>query len=210
MLYAVEMRRSVMESWRLKTDGTWRELTQRSIALQDSDQTYPDSADLTQFRGPDLSVSVQGRAVIANPKNGSTGDGSFITFRLFRRAIPQTPTLDGLIAVIGAGQDRHNNSLVLRVDGRFALIKRIAGDGVAYDPTIAVRMETLGARNGYVGPESAKDLKYWKRNFRDFLDKWAVHLETGRLNIYDDTGTTRSDQQVNQRVQEASEHLLRV
>nr|MBA5583964.1 protein kinase [Anaerobacillus isosaccharinicus]QOY38534.1 protein kinase [Anaerobacillus isosaccharinicus] len=92
------------------------------------------------------------------------------------------PTKEELATLILNGNDSEHNSLVIDFDGKAHLIPlkgRMPNSLTGY----AVRFETFGAENGYVGTE--KSLNHLDHTYQCLLEGWLDHLVYGSTSYRD-------------------------
>jgi hypothetical protein len=129
--------------YRLQDDKSWRYLNNRDI--RPNDLTYPDLASTRRFIDPVDTVNLGNCLYKVNPKTSSLEDKvAFISQRLSRDKPPREFTEDELKSVIAFGDDSKNNTLILDLEGNFALTDLSYAMG-PYNP-VAVRRETFCAR----------------------------------------------------------------
>lgn len=91
-------------------------------------------------------------------------------------------TKEELTQVLTEGNDGRNNSLIVDFQGNVKLVP-FTNDKTTY----AVRYETFGAGNGYVGPESK--LNHLDGTYQALLEGWVDYLHYGqskKIGIYRD------------------------
>ncbi|WML49140.1 hypothetical protein RCG23_03330 [Neobacillus sp. PS3-34] len=93
-------------------------------------------------------------------------------------------TKQDLITAIRNGDDSRENSVVVTLDGKIKVIPIEKAQENC--DNYAVRHETFGAGNDYVGFEASRDMSHIDCTF-DNLDKaWKTHVETGETSVYAD------------------------
>lgn len=205
MVYTVDLKR-LLDLWRLREDGQWRTVQAGDLEPKPGDKVISDPWRLASYRAPNMVITVGGQEVTVNEPQWP-GSGYDVKLRLHRTERPAIPSEEEMLDVIRQGDDRRNNVLALGVDGHFHLFDRHERRGpfdIVSDPTIAVRMETFVAGNGYIGRKSVqKNREWWHKNYLDYLACWTTHLLTGEVNIYDDLGADQGEEEIMRELHEA-------
>lgn len=117
---------------------------------------------------------------------GGKDFGEYLNYEIYvdRDTEPKEPSLRQLISAIGYGDDRFYNSLVLNIYGFFELRDHTICMPKIIDPTIAVRYETFGVGNEYVGSSPALSEAFTDEVYESMISKWRLHLKTGMTNLY--------------------------
>ncbi|MAE12959.1 hypothetical protein CMO92_00200 [Candidatus Woesearchaeota archaeon] len=208
MRFTIEAQKNILDRFRLQTDNSWREIQKEG--LRDTDLLLSDPLDTIEYCVGEQTITLDGKTYRANPQGtvsmGELINSFHITPRLHRLTKPRIPDKTTLVRVIQNGDDSHHNVLVIDLYGEFGLktweddtVKtfylRPQGEPILQeitipdydlrkDPTIAVRGETFGAGNDYVGREASFDQDHIDLEFHCLLGAWHHHLKTGELNIY--------------------------
>ncbi|MFC5560225.1 hypothetical protein ACFPN4_14240 [Ureibacillus thermophilus] len=95
------------------------------------------------------------------------------------------PDINQLKQVISSGDDRHNNRLILDLNGNFQLYHYDnEEDAEKFEKLIYVtRWETFDAGNDYVGIEASNDEKYLSSIMEWANQCWDEYQKTGRTKI---------------------------
>ncbi|TNE48288.1 MAG: hypothetical protein EP343_16885 [Deltaproteobacteria bacterium] len=191
MIYTLEVI-GIGQTFRLQQDNTWRLLEQR-MHLQPGDY-FSEEPEGVLFRSAAKKRLEQDLPLEESGDNPFFSARNMVTFssRVLRRKFPALPDMEQLTKTIREGNDHVNNSLILNSHGAFELRPRPPYNPSLNDPSVAVRNETFGAGNGYVGREPASDFSFMMTLYSNLLDYWVLHLATGQTNLYVDSYANKS------------------
>ncbi len=165
------------DSYRLEQGYKWRSLTKQRWLVETD--IVVDSLE-------------EARAYINRLSGRLSNGGKLEAYpRVHRRTKPRVFTKKELVSVIAQSSDEQNNSLVLDLEGRFALVE--ASLARQKFVNVAVRYETFCAGNGYVGFGAARDQRFIHSTYSAMLEGWISHLKTGELNVYVDLNSSRDE-----------------
>lgn len=158
--------------YRLKNDSTFREFKGKfSKELEDDDEVFLDYNEAKNYAKSLESIEVDGEVIQVN--TGKLGNYT-ISAKPHRVSKPKKHfiTRQELKEVLVNGDDSRNNSLILDMDGYLKLIPFSEWRSTPY----AVRYETFGANNGYVGINS--NLSHLELTYLTMIDGWVNHLNS--------------------------------
>lgn len=93
------------------------------------------------------------------------------------------PQLSQLLDTLRAGDDSHDNILLLMPSGLFKLYAGSGGGAVQHIDYVT-RWETFCAGNGYVGEDAANDHEFYESRVMPWaLEAWEKYEKTGRTRI---------------------------
>lgn len=179
-------------TFRLQQDGEWKRIepTQR-ITLADGDFSTGDLDEIRSHILEDEVIEIDGDSYHVHPRVRSLGDQNVLShqFWVARDTPPPLPSQEQLLQAISDTPVQEGMiSLCLNVHGDFVVLS--VPPMPFGNPSIAVRNESVFADE--YGDVSSIDSQYIKRTYRDALQEWCNHIRTGRVLLYDDTGTTRA------------------
>lgn len=93
------------------------------------------------------------------------------------------PQLSQLLDALRAGDDSHDNILLLMPSGHFELYAG-AGGGAVQHISYVTRWGTFDAGDGYVGEDAANNRKFYEEHIMPWaLEAWEEYEKTGRIRI---------------------------
>ncbi|MGE7637627.1 hypothetical protein [Peribacillus frigoritolerans] len=202
MKYTIDIYKMIYTTHRLKKDGSFKEInSQYEKDVSDDDYTFDDYYEARQWKEKQTFVEVDGKRLEVNPTSSGLTDPS-VTIRPHRSGKPKKSyiTKAELQKVLLAGNDNYNNSLVIDFDGYLHLVPFKQAINEPY----AVRFETFGAGNGYVGRESS--LNHIDDTYLALLQSWAIHL-TSHDQIYRDYTSRETEEETLSEILESIEKL---
>ncbi|MGE7880130.1 hypothetical protein [Peribacillus muralis] len=202
MKYTIDVYKMIFTSHRLKEDGTFKEFKgQHEKEISDDDYTFDDYYLAKQWKQNQTFIEVDGERVEVNPTSTGLTDPS-VRIRPHRTEKPKKSyiTKGELQKVLLAGDDNYNNSLVIDFDGFVHLVPL----NQAMNEPYAVRFETFGAGNGYVGKNSS--LNHLDGTYLALLQSWAIHL-VSHDKVYRDYTSGETEEETISEILESIEKL---
>jgi len=205
-----EINLGVSGIYRLCKDGSWRKLQGDRLILP-RDMVFNDVSQVIPYCRSDIEIEINGRIYHANPSEVSFSDMEmedvvFIEPIVHRIHKPSQFNQEDIREAIRSGDDNKANVLIVDLNGKVKLVERYPG--IVEDPRIAVRNETYAPGNGYVGVDAALDDKFIYQEYLAMLGGWAVHLRTGKTNIYVETVPSKSESELLREIRQLTEGLI--
>ncbi|MEX3711209.1 hypothetical protein ABFV99_02270 [Cytobacillus horneckiae] len=202
MIYTIDVSEFLGTSHRLKQDGLFKKFeSDDEKEILEDDLTFDDYYKAKNWMANNKFVELDGKQIAVNPESYSLTDPT-VSIRPHRTGKPKQSffTEDDLKKVLLAGNDNYNNSLVVDFDGFLHLVPFKQGIDGAY----AVRFETFGAGNGYVGSENS--LNHIDETYLSLLEAWEIHL-IGHDFVYRDYPTNKTKEVLLEEIKTAINNL---
>lgn len=198
MKYTIDLSDILHTTHRLKKDGTFKQfLGNHEKEILEDDFTFDNYSEARLWKNRQDFIEVDGRKIPVNPVSSHLSDPS-VGIRPHRTGKPKQDyfTMDELRKVLLNGNDNYNNSLIVDFDG----FLHVVPFKEALERGYAVRYETFGAGNGYVGRESS--LNHIEDTYLALLSAWSIHLHSHNK-VYRDYPPTESEEEIIQEIKEA-------
>lgn len=186
MRFTVILEKFLSEWYRLQLNGEWRQIESTDEPLQEEDAVFDDVHKTNVYTMPKSTTTLNGETIQVNSGSFSGGDYYSTQVYVHRDQKPRLFAVEEVREAIRRGNDNQHNSLIITLDGYPQVVKR--EPSMVTQPYFAVRNETTHAGNGYVGEEAAQDSNYVRNQYRDSLQAYLTHIETGKVGIYTDGG----------------------
>ncbi|MGD6879292.1 hypothetical protein [Bacillus infantis] len=202
MKYTIDVSDIIHTTHRLKKDGTFKQFSgNHEKDILEDDFVFDNYSEAKYWKENQDFIDVDGKNIPVNPVSSHLSDPS-VGIRPHRTRKPKQDffTMDELRKVLLSGDDNYNNSLVVDFDGYLHLVPFKEAINRGY----AVRYETFGAGNGYVGSESS--LNHIKGTYLTLLSAWAIHLHSHNK-VYKDYPPTETEEEIIQDIKDALETM---
>lgn len=172
--------------FRLQKDETWRLL--ENIKIEESDFLTSEENDIIKIQKVNSTINLDGNDWKLNPTSSTLFADDSVDYEVYtkREIKPSIPTKEQLIDVIANGDDKKNNTIILKTNGIYEIREIQNIDLTIKYPTIVVRNETFIAGNGYIGKEASQDESFVNDIYTESLEYWLIHLEKGKTNMFSD------------------------
>lgn len=181
MFFTIDASNNLIDSYRLKRNEKWKKLDVNNQRYDD-DMIFKTFSDADLWLSQNSIVEINGVQIETNPRSvelfsDSNYDFSIITHRI--TAPKHLFTKEELRKIILTGDNTKTNCLVVTLDGYLELTRPAENKTPLTLKGYAVRFETFGAYNNYVGPDT--DLSDLDDLYITLLDEWLTHLITGKM-----------------------------
>ncbi|RDW16501.1 hypothetical protein CWR48_15760 [Oceanobacillus arenosus] len=203
MIFTINAVKIIFPTHRLKNDGEFRNIEKENESnVLDNDMTFSsyNSADLWLERNK--TVTIDGQIVETKPESFGLTDTT-IELMSHRTEKPKREfiTKEELKETLLAGDDNYTNVLTIDWDGNLHLTPF---NQLRFKNDCAVRLESFGAGNGYVG--STSFLNHFENTYLSLLEAWLWHLNSEQ-NQYKDDPANKTEEQLLKEIKETYNNL---
>lgn len=218
MKFTIDLKKTIgifnQEHYRWKQDKTWR-LVEGKDEIKESDKVFTSLEEVNSLtRGSNIKIKLNGKEIIANRGLVSLKEPTWrLKPAIHRIRKPQIPSREEFIQTMTSANVDHLNVLVIDLNGHFKMLtpheneehlKQFSGN------YMAVRHESFSAGTGYVGPEILNDKKFLEDVYLNMLHGWYLHLQTNRFQIYVDNHMQFEEEEIIEKINEVTKHLISV
>ena len=187
--------------YRLQLDNSWQPCNDPTV-LSQNDFTTPDRQVVLDRQIANEKITINNKKYTIN-SDSELGIDFFAMEDLhyevycFRELYPALPIRKQLEQTLLNGDDTKNNTLILKTDGLFYLVRPEQILFQKVDPNIVYQFEGFRAENGYVGSgiNDPRFDSYTEDYFRTGMHYWRDHLVKKKLHEQSDNheGSTMDD-----------------
>lgn len=182
-------------TFRLNKKNQWVRCSNLS-AINEGDYVTTNRMDVIGLLKKDISIEIENTKFIIEPEMGTEyGNEKQLHYEIygFRYDYPQPPGEKQLKDLLIAGDDSVRNSLVLKTDGLFYLLKTELLPDIPANPDIVLQYESFQSGNGYVGNSVGSDESYIKNLYRIGINYWLNHLRYKILHDFSEVEILQAD-----------------
>lgn len=183
------------DSYRLKKDGAFIQQNNFKKFNLEEDMLFHNIYEANNWLATTDKVTINGESVSTNSDRNKFGSRAFEFEVIVHRVVkPKNSiiTKEQLRSVLLKGDDTVRNLLFIDFDG-FPILKKL-GNYMPYESSgMAVRLESYGAKNGYVGRVNEQHIE---DTYQTVLEGWDLHLSSGKEIYRDYSDRKKTPQQL--------------
>ncbi|KAA0965844.1 hypothetical protein FQ087_06140 [Sporosarcina sp. ANT_H38] len=185
MLFTIDTG-NILEVYRMKKNSLFEKVDVHPKVILEDDKVFTEFNEAKEFAGKLEFAVINGEEVDFKSSQIGSYNAEVKPHRT-EKPSKELFSIDEVRNILNTGDDSINNSLIIDFDGNLKLVPfkdAIKGN-------YAVRHETFGAGNGYVGPDQSES--HIESTYLMMLDGWEAHLDTHDSHYMDYTDKTSAE-----------------